>query len=317
MQRILITGTNGLLGQKLVYLLLERNKTTASQFQITATSRGENRLMNKKGYQYFDLNITNTDEVARVFTLVKPHIIINTAAMTNVDQCEKERKACDAINVEAVANQLSALEKLQYAEKNYKPHFIHLSTDFVFDGKAGPYSEADQPNPISYYGHSKYKADLLVQESAVKWAIVRTIIVYGVVDNMSRSNLVLWAKSALQKGEKINVINDQFRAPTLAEDLAEGCMLIADKKATGIFNISGRDTYSILDLVYQVADFWQLDKSLIQVVSSDTLNQPAKRPPRTGFKLDKAIDILGYQPKSFREGLMIVDKQLKALEKNG
>jgi dTDP-4-dehydrorhamnose reductase len=134
---------------------------------------------------------------------------------------------------------------------------------------------------------------------------------------MSRSNLVLWAKSALQKGEKINVINDQFRAPTLAEDLAEGCMLIADKKATGIFNISGRDTYSILDLVYQVADFWQLDKSLIQVVSSDTLNQPAKRPPRTGFKLDKAIDILGYQPKSFREGLMIVDKQLKALEKNG
>jgi dTDP-4-dehydrorhamnose reductase len=316
MQRILITGTNGLLGQKLVYLLLQKNLTNAKQYQITATSRGQNRLVNQKGYQYHELDITNAAEVERIFTLVKPHIVINTAAMTNVDQCEKERKACDLLNVDAVAFQLSALEKLQHTEKNYKPHFIHLSTDFVFDGKAGPYSEEDQPNPISYYGHSKYKADLLVQQSSVKWSVVRTIIVYGVVDNMSRSNLVLWAKNALEKGEPIHVINDQFRAPTLAEDLAEGCMLIADKGASGIFNISGKDTYSILDLVYQVADFWQLDKSLIQIVSSDTLNQPAKRPPRTGFKLDKAIRVLGYQPKSFREGLMIVDKQLKVLGKS-
>jgi dTDP-4-dehydrorhamnose reductase len=261
------------------------------------------------------LDITNESEVERIFAQTKPHVVINTAAMTNVDQCEKERKACDSINVDAVAYQLRALEKMQHAEKNYKPHFIHLSTDFVFDGEAGPYSENDKPNPISYYGHSKYKADLLVEESTVNWAIVRTIIVYGVVDNMSRSNLVLWAKSALQKGETINVINDQFRAPTLAEDLAEGCMLIADKKAKGIYNISGRDTYSILDLVYQIADFWQLNKSLIQVVSSTTLNQPAKRPPRTGFILDKAINQLGYKPKSFREGLNIIDKQLKGFEK--
>lgn len=315
MQRILITGTNGLLGQKLVYLLLERNLTNAKQYQIIATSRGENRLVNKKGYQYFDLDITNELEVQRVFSQTKPHVVINTAAMTNVDQCEKERKECDLINVDAVAYQLRALENLKHAEKNFKPHFIHLSTDFVYDGEAGPYRETDKPNPISYYGHSKYKADLLVEESTISWAIVRTIIVYGVVDNMSRSNLVLWAKSALQKGEKINVINDQFRAPTLAEDLAEGCMLIADKKATGIFNISGRDTYSILDLVYQIADFWQLDKSLINVVSSSTLNQPAKRPPRTGFILDKAINQLGYKPKSFREGLNLVDKQLKGFEK--
>jgi dTDP-4-dehydrorhamnose reductase len=315
MQRILITGTNGLLGQKLVYLLLERNLTNAKQYQIIATSKGENRLVNKKGYQYFDLDITHETEVDQVFSQTKPHVVINTAAMTNVDQCEKERKACDLINVDAVSFQIKALEKLQHAEKNYRPHFIHLSTDFVFDGEAGPYTENDKPNPVSYYGMSKYKADILVEECTLNWSVVRTIIVYGVVDNMSRSNLVLWAKTALQKGEKINVINDQFRAPTLAEDLAEGCMLIADKKANGIYNISGRDTYSILDLVYQVADFWQLDKSLIQVVSSSTLNQPAKRPPRTGFILDKAINNLGYKPKSFREGLNIIDKQLKSIEK--
>ena len=127
MQRILITGTNGLLGQKLVYLLLERNLTSAKQYQIIATSRGENRLVTKKGYQYFDLDITNSAEVERVFTQTKPHVVINTAAMTNVDQCEKERKICDAINVDAVSYQLRALEKMQHAEKNYKPHQIRGS----------------------------------------------------------------------------------------------------------------------------------------------------------------------------------------------
>ena len=311
MQRVLITGSNGLLGQKIVYLLLDRNGSNAKQYQIIATSKGENRLINKKGYQYYSLDITNEQEVIDVFAKTKPHIVINTAAMTNVDQCENDRKGCDMLNIEAVKHQLHALEQMQQHEKNYHPHFIQLSTDFVFDGEAGPYKETDKPNPVSYYGESKNKADELVLHSKLSSAIVRTIIVYGLVDNMSRSNIVLWAKGALEKGEKINVINDQFRASTLAEDLAEACMLIADKKAKGIYHISGRDTYSILDLVYQIADFWQLNKDNINIVTSSTLNQPAKRPPRTGFVLDKAINELGFQPKSFREGLSILDKQLK------
>ena len=127
---------------------------------------------------------------------------------------------------------------------------------------------------------------------------------------MSRSNIVLWAKEALTKGQKINVVDDQFRSPTLAEDLAAGCILIAEKEATGVYNLSGPKTLSVLEIVNAVAGYWKLDKSLITPSKSNTLNQAAKRPPRTGFIIDKAIKELGYAPHSFEEGLEILDKQI-------
>jgi dTDP-4-dehydrorhamnose reductase len=173
------------------------------------------------------------------------------------------------------------------------------------------YVETDKANPLSYYALSKYESELVLQRSSISWAIARTIIVYGIVDNMSRSNIVLWAKDALTKGQKINVVDDQFRSPTLAEDLADGCILIADKRARGIYHLSGPDVMSILELVYRVADFWKLDKSVVTPSKSDTLNQPAKRPPRTGFDISKARKELGYAPHSFEEGLRVLDMQLK------
>jgi dTDP-4-dehydrorhamnose reductase len=147
--------------------------------------------------------------------------------------------------------------------------------------------------------------------SKLKWAILRTIIVYGVVDGNTRSNLVLWVKNNLEKKQKINVINDQYRAPTLSEDLAQACIIAAMKRAEGIFHVSGEKTYNILDLANIIADFWHLDKSYMNPVSSEQLNQPAKRPPRTGFVIEKAKKILGYTPRSFEEGLKIVDRQLR------
>jgi dTDP-4-dehydrorhamnose reductase len=150
-----------------------------------------------------------------------------------------------------------------------------------------------------------------LQKSNISWAILRTIIVYGIVDNMSRSNVVLWAKGALEKGQPINVVDDQFRSPTLAEDLADACISASDKSAKGIFHVSGKDIMSILELVYRVADFWKLDKSIVKPIKSDTLNQAAKRPPRTGFILNKAYRELDYKPHSFEEGLKILDEQLK------
>jgi dTDP-4-dehydrorhamnose reductase len=301
MENILITGSNGLLGQKLVYALLKR-----SDRQVIATSSGENRLIRKEGYIYETLDITDKAAVEKILRKYKPGIIINTAAMTNVDACETRREECWNINVTAVQNFVDVITGL-----NIPTHLIHLSTDFVFDGtKGSEYVETDVPNPLSYYALSKYESEKVLQNSPIKWAIARTIIVYGIVDNMSRSNIVLWAKDALTKGQKINVVDDQFRSPTLAEDLAEGCILIADKDATGIFNLSGKETMSILELVNEVADFWNLDKSLITPSKSDTLNQPAKRPLRTGFILDKAKKELGYNPHSFIEGLKILNKQL-------
>jgi dTDP-4-dehydrorhamnose reductase len=304
MKRILVTGSNGLLGQKLVYAILERN-----DMEVIATSVGDNRLTRREGYVYESMDITSAEDVKKVITKYSPHVIINTAAMTNVDACETKQEECWKLNVTAVQNIIDAI-------KGSQVHLIHLSTDFIFDGaKGSPYLETDAPNPLSYYALSKVESEKLLYNSDVKWAIARTIIVYGIVDNMSRSNIVLWAKDALTKGQKINVVNDQFRSPTLAEDLAQGCLLIAEKEATGIFNISGPDTFSILDLVYKVADYWHLDKSLIRPSRSETLNQPAKRPPYTGFVIDKAKRELGYKPHTFEEGLAVLDAQLKSAGK--
>lgn len=297
--KILITGSNGLLGQKLVKLLASKEG-----IELLATSKGANRISSQEGYVYQSLDITNQQEVNAVFDEFKPDAVINTAAMTNVDACESDKELCWDLNVNAVKYQIEASEK-------HQAHFIHLSTDFVFDGEAGPYREDAVPNPLSYYGLSKFEAEKMVQKANTKWSIVRTIIVYGVVEDMSRSNIVLWAKEALEKGNPLTIVDDQFRSPTLAEDLAMACWLIAEKQATGIYHISGKDIMSIIELVNRVADFYGLDKSIVSPIKSASLNQAAKRPPKTGFILDKAYQDLGYSPCTFEEGLAIVTEQLK------
>ncbi|MDF1671875.1 MAG: NAD(P)-dependent oxidoreductase [Vicingaceae bacterium] len=296
--RVLITGSNGLLGQKLIKLL--GNKP---DIELLATSKGLNRVSNIEGYQYQSLDIANQEEINTVFDAFTPNTVINTAALTNVDACEDNKDLCWDLNVNAVKYMIAASEK-------HNTHLIHLSTDFVFDGEEGPYMETDEPNPLSYYGKSKYEAEKLLQASNIKWAIARTIIVYGVAENMSRSNIVLWAKEALEKGNPLTIVDDQFRSPTLAEDLAMGCWLIAEKQAQGIYHLSGKDTFSIIDLVYAVADFYGYDKSIITKISSASLNQTAKRPSKTGFILDKAINDLEYLPCSFEEGLAIITEQM-------
>jgi dTDP-4-dehydrorhamnose reductase len=188
---------------------------------------------------------------------------------------------------------------------------LKLYCRFVFDGADGPYNETAIPNPVSYYGQTKLEAEHLVTASNCRWTILRTVLVYGIVSDMSRSNIVLWAKEALEKGNPINVVNDQWRTPTLAEDLADACLLAFSHKAEGIYHVSGKDFMSIAALVAKVADFYQLDKSLIKEISSASLNQAARRPVKTGFILDKAMTELNYHPHSFEEGLAILNQQLK------
>ncbi|HYK77194.1 MAG TPA: SDR family oxidoreductase [Daejeonella sp.] len=302
MKKIMVTGSNGLLGQKLTDSVL-----TNKQIELIATSKGADRHPRKGTYIYAELDVCDAENVRQVLEKYRPDAIIHTAAMTNVDSCENDKENCWLLNVKAVENLVRECERLNI-------HLIHLSTDFIFDGEDGPYTEEAEPNPLSYYGHTKLEAEKLVQAAKCPWAILRTIIVYGIVNDMSRSNIVLWAKGALEKNTPINVVNDQWRMPTLAEDLAECCLLAVEKKATGIYNASGKDMLSIMELVEQVADFWGLDKGLIRPISSKSLNQAAPRPVKTGFILDKTIRELGYQPHSFKEGLAIVDEQLKAYE---
>jgi len=299
MKKILITGSNGLLGQKLVKQLKAH-----ADFDLIATSRGGNRISNQEGYTYHPMNITDAKDVSEVFAKFQPQVVINTAAMTNVDACESDKEGCWELNVTAVEILVAEAEK-------YQSHFIHLSTDFIFDGKDGPYKEDDAPNPVSYYGESKLAAEEIVKQAKTNWAIARTIIVYGIVEDMSRSNIVLWAKGALEKKQKLTIVNDQFRSPTLAEDLAKGCIQIAEKEAKGVFHLSGKDFMSIVELVRRVAKFYDLDDSFIEEISSESLNQAAKRPPKTGFILDKAMKEVNYQPHSFEEGMKILEEQLE------
>ncbi|MBC7383197.1 MAG: NAD(P)-dependent oxidoreductase [Bacteroidia bacterium] len=296
--KILITGSNGLLGQKLIDLYKSKTDIT-----LISTARGADRYPDKTGYTYESLDITNAAEVRSVIEKHQPDALINTAAMTNVDACETDKTGCDQLNVTAIKYLVTECNK-------YNIHLIHLSTDFIFDGTHGPLGEDEHPRPLSYYGESKLLAEKTLLEHSNNWSIVRTVLVYGVVSDMSRSNIVLWAKGSLESGKTIHVVSDQFRTPTLAEDLAMGCALIAYKKANGIYNISGKDFMSVFDLVYRVADYWKLDKSLLKISGSEGIKQPAKRPAITGFRLNKAITDLGYNPHSFEEGLALLDQQL-------
>ena len=297
-KKILITGSNGLLGQKLVSLLSQQ-----TDIQLIATSRGVNRMDFTDGYDYQEMDITNAEQVTEVIKKVRPDAIIHTAAMTNVDQCEAEKDLCWTMNVKALEYLVEACEKQEI-------FLCHLSTDFVFDGEFGPYSEEDKPSPISFYGWSKYAAEEIVKRSKCSWSIVRTVLVYGISNDMSRSNIILWVKNSLEQRKAIKVVTDQFRTPTLAEDLAMGCWLVVNQKAKGVFHISGKDFLTPYEIAIETADFFELDKSLISQVDSSNFTQPAKRPARTGFILDKAVSVLGYNPVSFEEGIEILAEQI-------
>ena len=296
--KVLITGSNGLLGQKLVQLLTQQDHV-----ELIATAIGANRLPEKIGYTFETMDITNEENIHFVFDKFKPTHVIHTAAMTNVDQCEDDLAGCESLNVTAVKYLVSACKK-------HQSFFCHLSTDFIFDGTAGPYDEEAKANPISIYGESKLKAEEIVINSGIKWAIARTVLVYGIVADMSRTNIILWVKKSLEDGKEIKVVTDQYRTPTLAEDLAMGCWLIIKKEAKGIYNISGKDFLTPYEMAIKTANYFHLDKTLIQQADSNTFTQKAKRPPRTGFKIQKAIDELGYIPHSFEEGIALVASQI-------
>ncbi|PLK46493.1 NAD(P)-dependent oxidoreductase [Emticicia sp. TH156] len=300
MKKILLTGSNGLLGQKLVELLV-----STTNHDVYATARGENRLPFTKGYTYTPMDITDKTQVQEVIDRIKPEVIINTAAMTNVDMCETAKDDCWKQNVNAVEFLVEA------AERN-RCFLLHVSTDFIFDGKNGPYKEDAEANPISFYGWSKYAAEKIVINSNIRWAIARTVLVYGIAHDMSRTNIILWVKKSLEDGKNIKVVTDQWRTPTLAEDLAKGCLLISEKEAEGIYNISGKDFLTPYEMAIMTADYFNLDKSLISKADSTTFTQPAKRPPRTGFDLTKSNEVLGYNPVSFTEGIEILAKQIGA-----
>jgi dTDP-4-dehydrorhamnose reductase len=295
--KILVTGANGLLGQHLVQLLLH-----ATDWQVIGTGKGPCRLpaVQNNRFTYRQLDITDGIAAFNFYLETRPAIIIHAAAKTQVDDCEQNPVACWNVNV-------TATRFLVEAAKKFRPFFIFVSTDFVFDGAAGPYNETDAPNPVNYYGSSKVAGEKDVLQSGLDAAIVRTCLVYGQTHDGSRSNIISWVKNNLLQGRHIKVVNDQWRTPTLVQDLAKGILLVAQKRASGIFHISGSEILTPYDMAMATTAYYGLDSTLITQVNAGTFTQPALRPPKTGFDITKAQAQLGYQPHSFAEGLKLMD----------
>lgn len=284
--KILITGINGLVGNSLFKLLQN------SDHKLFFSSRNLGGLANYK------VDISNKGEVNDFFISQKPDIVINCAAMANVDLCEEEKELCWKINVSGVKNLVDAC-------KRHSTHLTHISTDYIFDGKkeSGIYNEGDDPNPQGYYAKSKLEGERVIIDSNISYSILRTILVYGIHE---KANIVTFVKNSLEENKTVNLVSDQVRMPTFADDLSRACIKASEKKAEGIFHICGPDQMSYLDIGYRIAEYFSLDKNLINHVKTTDLNQKAKRPFKTGFDLDKAKNILNYMPTKFEDSLDII-----------
>lgn len=291
--RVLITGANGFLGFYLTRLLLEKG------YEVVATGKGPCRLpfAGQDRFAYHELDFTRLSEVANVFNRYAIHVIVHCGAISKPDECEKDKDLAYHTNVTAT----SYLLEQAIVHQSF---FIFLSTDFIFSGEKGMYVEDDQPGPVNYYGQTKLDSEAEVKKFPFPWAIVRTVLVYGPAMT-GRGNILTVVKEKLEKKETYNVFDDQVRTPTYVEDLATGIASIIEKKAEGVFHISGEEVFTPYEMSCAAADWLGLDKTLIKKVTAPEFVQPAKRPAKTGFNISKAKEELGFQPRSFREGLSL------------
>jgi dTDP-4-dehydrorhamnose reductase len=296
--RVLITGANGLLGQALV-----RRLSSTDDHDVLATARDDAPRFDVP-CDYTQLDVTTPDAVETLLTAYDPDVVVNCAAVSDVTECDEDRNRAWAVNARAVRT-------LAKQCRSVGARLIQLSTDFVFNGKRGPYEEDARPDPVNYYGRTK-----LAGENALRgfdfldWAVVRTVLLYGTAKDLSRSNVVLWMIDRLSEGKPLRVVDDQWRTPTYVRDLADGIVRLIDRDRTGIYHMSGREMVTIHELARTVADVLGFDPSPIEPVSSDYFEDAVDRPPKTGFIILKAETELGYDPRPLREGLRTVGKEL-------
>ncbi|MCW8810771.1 MAG: dTDP-4-dehydrorhamnose reductase [Ignavibacteriaceae bacterium] len=293
--RIIITGANGMLGQRAVEYY-----SSKENIELLASSVEDKSVIDSA--DYISCDIKSRDKIKKVIYDYCPDFIIHTAAFTNVDLSEKMREDAWKINVKGV-------EYIAEAARAIDAQIIHISTDYIFDGKNGPYHENDLPNPIGYYGRTKLASENALKISGTLFTILRTNVLYGFARN-SRPDFVRWVINSLTKKERIRIVKDQINNPTFIDDLVQAINKIIEFKKTGIYNIGGKEFLSRLEFTNRIADYFKLDRNLITPITTEELNQPARRPLKSGLWTLKAETELGYKPHSISESLMVMKKEL-------
>jgi dTDP-4-dehydrorhamnose reductase len=293
--RILIIGSNGMLGQRLSQFFHSN-----TNIELLCTSAEDESFI--KDIPYKKLDITQKNQVRQIILDFFPDYVINTAAFTNVDKSESEKETAWKVNVNGVEN-------IALYAWTMDAHLIHISTDYIFDGKKGPYSETDKPNPIGYYGRSKLAAENSIRTSGVRFSIIRTNILYGPV-KYGRADFVKWVIDSLKESKIIKIVTDQIGNPTFIDDLVQAISKIIEFRKEGIYNIGGAEFLSRFDFTTRIAKFFNLDTTLIYPILTEELKQPAPRPLKSGLVTLKADTELGFKAHSIEETLTIIRKEL-------
>jgi dTDP-4-dehydrorhamnose reductase len=303
MKRVLVCGSNGLLGQSLARLL-----DSDDEYEVLHSSHHRSFAQEDILIDYTQLDISNRSDVKSLVTSFRPDVILNAAAMTNVDACERERETAWKMNVTAVENLTEVCRRID-------AKLVHVSTDYVFDGKNGNYSEGDRVNPVNYYGKTKLAGENIILTSGIRSAILRTILLYGTGVNV-KNNFALWVINSLHEKKAIRCAFDQISNPTHVSDLAMALKLSVDRQAEGIFHIAGAEKVSRYDFALRAAEIFGYDPSMIARVTSAELQQFSVRPLHTSFIIEKAKQAFNYHPITVTQGLKLLQEELTGIHLN-
>jgi len=297
MTRILVTGGNGLLGTKVIEQSLTRDDV-----DIISTSREQCQNGYLGSFPFSQLDITDAQAVSRVLDKHRPDVVIHTAAMTNVDGCETNREEAWAINVDGTENVARTCQAVG-------ARLVHLSTEYVYDGTAGPYRETDPVNPLGWYAKTKWESEERVRATLDDAAIGRTTIIVGQAPHV-RPNFVLWLANQLRSGQQAKIVVDQIGSPTLAENLAEMVLALALSDVHGVYHTAGDTVIGRYDYALLIADVFDLNTDLLVPITTAELNQPAPRPLKAGLLMDKfKADFPDVHVLSAREGVEAIKAQ--------
>ena len=288
--RILITGAFGQLGHALQSVLSKK-----SNYELICTGKKV-----KKGQEGIPLDIRNQVALKELINTTAPDILINLAAMTNVDACELNPKLAGEINVAG----------LEHICDSFKGKIIHLSTDYVFDGTSGPYKEDDPLNPISIYGKTKLASEHILLEKDIKNLVIRGNVLYDYSPHTSASFLN-WVVSSLKGNQEIKVVKDQFNNPTWTRSMSDIIELSIENDLQGIIHWGDSVHISRFEFAKLIAKKFSLNESLIKPVLTSELNQPARRPLQSGLSTEKLVNMLDIIPPSIDDCL---DEIIKTIQ---